>query len=321
MVHRSREVLGRTETLFSENAERCKLNDVEKKFIKVLTSGHNVAEPHVIFQSLPLFEQCLDAYVRLFLESRPDPKRLEERDAMLTDLRNKLGFHHLPLEHPLASTRNISTGQAGSLFSKDGGRALFRRVIVVGNTPFYLTLRYNVEKEEVRHLVEKQIVRFAFARQNDGLYGFQSSIATADGAGTLDLFHTVQLKRNQLRQYVRIETSLPLRFRLIQTPDPDKSDIKRDEVCIAKLCDVSGGGLSFIYERSLRLGDIVSLNFDLPGAACAGVLGKIVHLTLREGNDSPLFKNHVQFVNIETRKREKIIAYIFEKERQLSQWR
>jgi c-di-GMP-binding flagellar brake protein YcgR len=320
-IQHGREVLGRTEALFSENARRCKLTEPEIEFIKALTLGHNLGQPHVIFQSLTLFEQCVDAYIRRFLESRPAPNELEESDRLFVELRGKLGFDHLALEHPLASSRNISTGQGGSLFSKDGGRALFRKVTVVGNSPFYLTLRYNVEKEEVRHLLGGQIVRFAFARQSDGLYGFQSLVAKADGAGTIDLLHTTELKRNQLRQYVRIETSLPLRFRLIQTPDPDKSDIKRDESCTAKMCDVSGGGLSFIYEKSLRLGDVISLSFDLPGAACAGVMGKIVHLTLREGKDGPLFKNHVQFVNIETRKREKIISYVFEKERQLSQWK
>ena len=321
MLRRGREALGRAEELFSENALRCKLNETEIEFVKSLSRVRAVAEPHVLFQSLPLFEQCVDGYVREFLETRPGPEELERQGALLTELRDKLGFHHLPLEHPLASTRNISVGQAGTLFSMNSNRPLFRKVSVSGSTPFLLTLRYNVEKEEINRLERGRIVRFAFARQSDGLYGFQSAVANADRAGSIDVLHTTELKRNQLRQYVRIETSLPLRFRLIQTQDPEKSDVKPGEQHTAKMSDVSGGGLSFLHEKSLRLGDLVSLNFDLPGAACAGVMGKIVHLSLREGKGGSLFKNHVQFVNIEPRKREKIISYIFEKERQLSQWR
>ena len=320
MVRRGREILGRSETLFSEYSGQCKLTDEEADFLKSLAQACNVAQPHVLFQALPLFEQCVDAHVRAFLESRPGPEEIAARGAMLKDLRGKLGFHHLPLEYPLASTRNISIGQAGSLFSKNDNRPIFRKVSVVGNTPFFLTLKYNVDKEEIRRVAEGAIVRFAFARQSDGLYGFQATVARAE-AGSIDVYHTTEIKRNQLRQYVRIETSLPLRFRLIQTQDPEKSEVKRGELLLAKLADVSGGGLSFMYERSLRLGDIVSLNFDLPGAPCAGIIGKIVHLSLREGKEGPQFKNHVQFVTIEPRKREKIISYIFEKERQISQWR
>lgn len=87
------------------------------------------------------------------------------------------------------------------------------------------------------------------------------------------------------------------------------------------MSDISGGGLSFLHEQSLRLGDLVSLSFDLPGQVFAGITGKIVHLTLLEGKGAQVFKHHVQFVNIDQRKRESIIKYVFEKERQLSQLR
>jgi len=192
---------------------------------------------------------------------------------------------------------------------------------VSDNTAFCLTLKYNVEREEIRRLTPGQAVRFAFARQNDGLYGIQEVVVRADKQGFIDLLHTLTLKRNQLRQYVRIETGLPVSFRLIGTQDPEKSEVKIGTTMNAKLLDISGGGLSFLFDRSLRLGDTVSLTFNLPGAPCAGVVGKIVHLTLREGKEKTMFKNHVQFVNIEPRKRERIISYIFEKERQINQWR
>jgi c-di-GMP-binding flagellar brake protein YcgR len=212
-------------------------------------------------------------------------------------------------------------GQIGSVFGRNNNRPLFRKVTVVDNGPFVFRIQYDVEKEDVVHIVAGNSVRFAFARQNDGLYGMEVEVAKAENTGTVDLYHTLDMRRNQLRQYVRIETGLALKFRLIKTPDPFKSEVKVGELIAAKLSDVSGGGLSFLYEKSLRLGDIVSLNFDLPGASCAGITGKIVHLSLREGKNGTLFKNHVQFVNIEPRKREKIITYVFEKERQISQWR
>ena len=311
----------KTVNLFLENKERCKLTDVEAEYLQSLLRHQNVTDPHVIFQSLQLFEKCLDSEVLEILQSHPGQEELRAKDELISEIRRKLGFHHLPLEHPLVSTRNISMGQIGSVFGRNNNRPLFRKVTVVDNGPFVFRIQYDVEKEDVVHIVAGNSVRFAFARQNDGLYGVEVEVAKAENAGTIDLYHTLNMRRNQLRQYVRIETGLTLKFRLIKTPDPLKSEVKVGELIAAKLSDISGGGLSFLYEKSLRLGDIVSLNFDLPGASCAGITGKIVHLSLREGKNGALFKNHVQFVNIEPRKREKIITYVFEKERQISQWR
>jgi c-di-GMP-binding flagellar brake protein YcgR len=84
------------------------------------------------------------------------------------------------------------------------------------------------------------------------------------------------------------------------------------------MSDISGGGLSFQHEQSLRLGDLIAISFDLAGQSFAGITGKIVHLTLREGKSAQQFKHHVQFVNIEQRRQEDIIRYVLEKERQQS---
>ena len=320
MVRKRLEAADRLVNLYDENVARCNLTEEEASLLQSMVRRKNSSQPHIVFQSLQLFEECVDAEVRSLLESGSefDEKKMS---GLFSDLRMKMGFLHLPLEYPLASTRNISVGQTGSIFSSVNSRMLYRKVTVTGNTAFYLTVKYNVDKEEVRHLAPGQTVRFAFARQNDGLYGIQVIVAKADRAGHFDLRHTLEIKRNQLRQYVRIETNLPLSFRLLKTQDPEKSEVKPGEVMNARLSDISGGGLSFLFERSLRLGDIVSLSFNLPGAPCAGIVGKIVHLSLREAKEKTIFKNHVQFLNIETRKRERIISYIFEKERQINQWR
>jgi c-di-GMP-binding flagellar brake protein YcgR len=320
MLQKKMESIDRQEALYSENIDRCRLTDEEAALLQSLARRKNLAQPHIIFQSLQVFEECVDAEVRSLMENPAAVDEKKMRD-LFSDLRMKMGFFHLPLEYPLASTRNISIGQTGSLFSATDNRMLFRKVSVSDNTAFFLSFKYNVEKEEIRRMAPGQKVRFAFARRNDGLYGIQTVVVKADRAGFFDVSHTCEMKRNQLRQFVRIETSLPLSFRLIKTQDSEKSEVKPGDVINAKLCDISGGGLSFLYERSLRLGDIVSLNFNLPGAPCAGIVGKIVHLSLRDVKEKTLFKNHVQFLNIEPRKREKIISYIFEKERHINQWR
>lgn len=311
----------RSQNLFLETSIRLGLTEKEQDLLRSLVASQNVLEPHTIFQSLPLFEQCVEAEVNGLLR-RDEQMRLDgPEEEILSALRRKLGFTHLPFEHPLLSTRNISIGQTGSLFPKEGRRPIFNRVVVVDNNSFFFTIQYNVDKEEYHRAVLGEKVRFIFARQNDGLYGVQVGVAQIREAGAIDLFHTMEIRRNQVRQYVRIETNLPLRFRLLSTKDPDKSEIQRGHLITTRLSDISGGGLSFVHEQSLRINDLISCNFDLPGVSFAGITGKIVHLTLREAKNGHSVKHHVQFVNIEQRKREQIIKYVFEKERQLSQWR
>jgi c-di-GMP-binding flagellar brake protein YcgR len=306
--------------LFSENCIRCDLTEQETALLQAMVRRQDLPRPPDIFQSVKLFEQCVDEEVRYLVGKGQvsDEKTIQE---LFSELRMKMGFTHLPPEHPLASSRNISIGQTGSLFTEHNNHPLYRKISVMNNTAFFLTLKFNVEKEEPHHELEGQPVRFVFARRNDGLYEVPSVVVKTDDAGVVELRHTIDLKRNQLRKHVRIETNLPLRFKLLKTSDAEKSEVKAGEFAEASFSDISGGGLSFIYEHSLRLGDIISLEFDLPGVQCRGITGKIVHMTLRETKESVRFKNHVQFVNIEQHKREKIISYIFEKERLACQWR
>jgi len=44
-------------------------------------------------------------------------------------------------------------------------------------------------------------------------------------------------------------------------------------------------------------------------------------VSLQEIHDTTFYRHSMQFINIETAIREKIIKFVFEKQRQLSQWR
>jgi c-di-GMP-binding flagellar brake protein YcgR len=128
------------------------------------------------------------------------------------------------------------------------------------------------------------------------------------------------LKRNQLRQYVRIEASLPVKFRIIRSESNENKDFC-DRMSQAKMSDISGGGLSFLFEKPLTPGDILSVNFQLPGASFVGIAAKVLRVSLQEGKTATFYKHHIQFSGIESRQRDQIVRFVFEKQRQLSQWR
>ena len=310
-----------SENLFNEHVQRFKLSNIEVDKLKALMQHEKIVEPQVIFQSISLYEKCVDKEIKKLLDHNASEEVKKEENEILTRIRNKLGFHHLALEHPLASSRNITVGQVGSIFGKNVKVPLIRRAVVVSRDEFVLTLQYNVDKEEVCHITPGDEIKFAFTRQSDSAYGVVFEVISADGSGTIKVLNTLNFRRNQLRQYIRIELSIPLKFRLVSTVDDKKSDVRRGEVVDAKMSDISGGGMSFLCERSLRVGDVILVSFSLPDERFTGISSKIKRISLQEGKTKTLYKHHIQFVSIETNKRDKIIKYIFEKQRQINQWR
>lgn len=310
-----------SEQLFREVTERLGFSHREIQKIRQLLKHEHIADPQVILQSISLFEKCIDKEVQALLSKNVLPDVRKEENELLFSIRRKAGFHHLALEHPLASSRNIAIGQGGSLYGRNLKKPLINRATVVDSNEFTFTLQYNVDKEDVCYINPGDEIKFAFTRQNDSVYGVPLAVVAADGSGTIEVNHTINLRRNQLRQYVRIDITLPLKLRLVNTVDMQKSEIRRGESVDAKMSDISGGGLSFIGERSLRVGDIVSLGFDLPNAKFIGISAKVLRISLQEGKTATYYKHHVQFINLEPRRRDMIVKYVFDKQRQINQWR
>jgi len=318
---RKRVVKQHSDQLFDETAERLGFSPMELEKIRQILKHEHVTEPQVIFQSISLYEKCIDREVKGLLARRISSDQRKEENEILFSIRRKAGFHHLALEHPLSSTRNIALGQMGSLYGRNLKKPLIQCATVVDSSEFSFSLQYNVDKEDLCYINPGDEIKYAFSRQNDSVYGVPLKVISADGSGTIEVYHTMNLRRNQLRQFVRIELSLPLKFRLINTANIEKSEIRRGESVEVKMSDISGGGLSFLCERSLRAGDLISLGFDLPTAKFIGISAKVLRISLQEGKTKTFYKHHVQFMNLEPRRRDMIVKYVFDKQRQINQWR
>ena len=310
-----------SERLFKESCDRLGLSTAEIEKIRYLLQHENLVEPQVIFQSISMYERCVDKEINDLISRGVSDEQEKYENDILLNIRRKIGFHHLALEHPLVSTRNITIGQSGSLYGRNLKKPLIQNARVVDSNEFTFLLQYNVDKEEICYVAAGDEIKFAFSRQNDSVYGVPLKVLSADGSGTIEVYHTLNLRRNQLRQYVRVEISLPVKLRLLNTDNVEKSEVQRGEVVEAKMSDISGGGMSFICERTLRVGDLISLAYDLPNAKFVGITSKVLRISLQEGKSKTFFKHHVQFKGLEPRRRDLIVKYVFDKQRQINQWR
>lgn len=304
---------------FQKNVEKTELTESEAAKVKMLLRHENVSHSHIIFQSASLFERCIDAEVTALLQQNISWEDLNLQEEILSRIRKKLGYSFLPYEHPLISTRNIEVGQKLSIIDRRSKSTLIQNARVVQNREFFFKIQYDPENEENLGILEGQSVMLALARQSDGVYGVQVVICGKDQS-TVDVRHTLELTRNQLRQYARVDVNLGVKLRLIRSAADDER-ISIGNSFEGRMVDISGGGGCVIIDRSLIPGDIISLNFRISDNVLNGIAARILRVSLQEIHDTTLYRHSLQFVNIEQSVREKIIRFVFEKQRQLNQWR
>jgi len=104
------------------------------------------------------------------------------------------------------------------------------------------------------------------------------------------------------RAYFRIDTVLPLTFRLeneAAQPLPRPTQV-----------NLSMGGLALATERNLIIGDTLSLAFFLPSGPPIQTQAKVVRL-FTNPNKIPARQVGIQFITIDERDQERLYTYIF----------
>ncbi len=304
---------------FRESVDSMGLNSAEIDKARELAEEVNLSYPHRVFESFSLFENGVHSNVENLLSKDISGSLLKEENAIISGVRRKAGFSVLPQEQPLVTTRNIEVGQKGAVFGRDNREPLIESVKVADKNEFFFSLKYEPEDEESHVFSEGDLLRFVFSRTNDGFYSVPFTIQRNNGEGLLTARHTKELKRTQLRAFVRMEMSKDMKIRLIRTSDPEKSEVKIGDSRSVRMLDISGGGLSFIDTLSLKAGDVVSLSFGFEDSTFSGIKGRIVRVSLRQGRREDYFRHHVKFDELETTTRDKIIRMIFKKQRRVAQ--
>ncbi|MDR2693014.1 MAG: PilZ domain-containing protein [Chitinispirillales bacterium] len=303
--------------LFGEGCERTRLTRDEMNALLgiVAFAPDPPTKGHLIFESLQLYERCVDAYVEHTPRLRASSGRgggVEEQDDLLLRLRKKMGYAILAPEQPVVSTRNLSVGQKISVFVPGQRNESFSaNVTHVGE--FWFTVRL---QEDFMGLVslggmEKTL---AFLRQGDAAYSVTVRVKEISQSGEMIFFHSISLSRNQHRQYMRLDIDLAVKYRVIERVG-GFDERPSNELLSAHTADISGGGVCLIVKEPLRVGDVIMLSVYIPGCAINDVRSKILKVIAVEGRMATHYRHLVQFISIEPQQREKIVKYIFDKHR------
>lgn len=131
------------------------------------------------------------------------------------------------------------------------------------------------------------------------------------------------LRKYQRREYYRYNCALELETREISEEERTFLDSPLiefvQELPLEKsvIVDISGGGLRFISRQRYKEGTLLYCKYNLSDdeeQKMYEIVGRVLHVTPLEKRPG-YFEHRIQYHNIDNRKREEIIRYIFEQER------
>ncbi|WP_054694384.1 flagellar brake protein [Syntrophomonas palmitatica] len=118
---------------------------------------------------------------------------------------------------------------------------------------------------------------------------------------------------NQKREYVRLQVTLPVRFRILN--DENKDENQEDIIYQGTTIDISAGGLLINTRAFLQKDQLIELELQLPGQDSVYCKSRIIRVwdRKRENDD---FRVAIEFDNITDRQKDKIFKFIFQKQRE-----
>lgn len=178
--------------------------------------------------------------------------------------------------------------------------------IVKISAPIYESKVYPVK---VNSYIEAYL--FHAANQIYRIAGYVTDRNVIDNIALLYVRVTEKPEKIQRRQYFRFECKIPVEFSM-EEPDKQNTTIGFSGYTI----DVSGGGLSCVTDKMPALNSIVR-GCMLLGTYNLEFKGKVVRCNKEIRNEEIKYISSISFVDIDHKDRERVISFIFNKQREL----
>jgi len=310
---------------FAQKAKETNLTVAEQTLLKSITWSVAPKMLADVFGSLVIFEAAVDIEIKKLIETLGDDNPKTESTAdTIRRIRRKLGFSELVTERALESTRNIEHGQIISIFSPiaDGNSEMnFAKTRVLNNYELYFEADFAELEDFFSKNGRQSGVIARFTRNQDANYSVHLPIREINrNENIISFYHTTALERHQARKYARFSVDAPVQCRIIKRASENSELSAGDFLKEATLSDISGGGLSFISKSSLAIDDIAIFTFTLQGQKIM-MKGKIVAISVQDGKFDVFYKHRVIFFSPKQSDVERIVKFIYEKQREKIQLR
>jgi len=258
--------------------------------------------PVALLRLASVYDRAIDDWIECLAKDgeRPTISQWEN----LARIRSCLGFNTLSFETRLSHTRQIPVGQVLRVWSIRNDSVT--NCVVVLNTETEFALEW---KDVPLEVPAGGTLNFSFSRQSDGEYRAEIGVLTLEGKA-IHCTHTARLNRQQLRMWVRVPVSLDGCVYRLVAPDGQALPVDRLDV---RLLDLSGGGAMIASPMVIPVETRGVMEFDLGEYK----LFDVPFLLLRHGRpDANGWQiGHLCFDGVETSTQEKIMRFVFERQR------
>lgn len=268
------------------------LTPEQTEILEQMVKAGELRDPEMIVTHPALFEVALDRW----MSKAPSSRNI----AVVRDLREVLGFGLLPIETPLISTRQFAPGDRIRILFSPDGEPISTVIDQLDD------VEWSARKVEGLRVSVGDVVIIHYTRIGDGEYRIVARVRKLTKQ-MVRFEHSMEFEQFQMRNWVRVAVSVSAVVALPSEGSPQGEG----ESHPAWLVDVSGGGASFKSESLFGLGTDVILSFSLRNHRFRNILSHVVRVQRGE----PLTTHSVEFLELGTTEREKLIRFVFDRQR------
>ncbi|MCL2878497.1 MAG: PilZ domain-containing protein, partial [Acidobacteria bacterium] len=259
-------------------------------------------DPSSIMKFSHVFENSLDKYY----EREKIESISMEMLVQISILRKELGFSPLPRGIALSSTRQVCSGDKCIVQIPESDPPMHDGICYVLDSE---ERQWSITRPDCPPVQAGTWVNINLTKPGDAEYTFKTQVLE-DLSEELVLRHTSKLNRTQQRNWLRIDVDIPVSVTLMEEPNIG-------DILSGKIIDISGGGLGMTLAVKLPKNTMLLLSFELPGRdKIIDLPVKVVRVAGPLGGSSSKVVHSVSFECETDLACEKIIQYVFEKQRE-----
>ena len=160
-----------------------------------------------------------------------------------------------------------------------------------------------------------------FINKNAGdntLYRFKAIVTgrgRSENVALLKIEAVSEIEKVQRRSYYRLECSLPVMFRQVESFNPAHSEGVPFKKTLAS--NLSGGGIRLLLEEKLEAGKIVECEIRVGEEKLIRFFGRVMRHEVREDEGRFKYEAGIAYIKISKNDREAVVKYIFDEQRKL----
>lgn len=287
---------------FDLQAEKLNLRLTNVTILKAIAGKCELQDPSSILKFPQVFESAIEKYYQsVKIESIPNDTLVK-----ISALRKTLGYMPLPKGVELTSTRQFSSGDECMIQFPEIDSQTYNGMCLVLDSG---ERQWSITRPEVPHISGGTWVQMSVARQGDAEYAFKTQVLK-DSQEKLVLSHTNELTRTQQRNWMRVNVNVPVMATLME-------ETNTNAILSGRIIDISGGGLCITLPAELPKDSMILVTFKLPGyGQITDLLGRVVRVAGAFDGDPSRIVHSVAFAGEIDLLHEKIIQYVFEKQRE-----